>query len=142
MKESRGKRRAGFVAVAVASIVTFASLGGMGLAQTAVGLGQYQYGKKVTICHKGKRTIRISVRAWPAHKRHGDTEGACVNGKKRHGMEKVDREHGKSGKKAENSGAGKKAENSGVGKKAEHGRKAETQETEGGKGKSNGRGNR
>ena len=42
-----------------------------------------QYGKKVTICHKGKNTIRISTRAWPAHKRHGDTVGTCAEAKKK-----------------------------------------------------------
>ena len=82
MTKSRGSNRrwriASAVAVAVGAITAFASLGGAGLAQSAIGLAQYQYGKKVTICHKGKTTIRISVRAWPAHKRHGDTEGRCV----------------------------------------------------------------
>jgi hypothetical protein len=34
-------------------------------------------GEKITICHKGKNTITISVDAWPAHMAHGDTEGAC-----------------------------------------------------------------
>jgi len=32
----------------------------------------------VTICHRGKNTISISLRAWPAHQRHGDTQGACA----------------------------------------------------------------
>jgi hypothetical protein len=38
---------------------------------------------KVTICHRTHskkhpfHTIRISIRAWPAHMRHGDTMGAC-----------------------------------------------------------------
>lgn len=32
---------------------------------------------KVTICHKGKQTITIGASAWPAHKAHGDTQGAC-----------------------------------------------------------------
>ena len=78
-RESNLRRRiASAVAVAGVAITAFALLGGAGLAQSAIGLAQYQYGKKVTICHKGKKTIRISVRAWPAHKRHGDTEGACV----------------------------------------------------------------
>ena len=63
-------------------MVAFASLGGVGLAQGA-GLAQYQYGKKLTICHKGKNTIRISTRAWPAHKRHGDTLGTCADAKKK-----------------------------------------------------------
>jgi hypothetical protein len=34
-------------------------------------------GEKVTICHKGKNTLTISVDAWPAHEAHGDTLGAC-----------------------------------------------------------------
>ncbi len=34
-------------------------------------------GEKVTICHKGKNTLSISVDAWPAHAAHGDTLGAC-----------------------------------------------------------------
>jgi len=59
------------------AVAAFASLGGVGLAQNAIGLHQYQYGKKVTICHKGKTTIRISSRAWLAHKRHGDSVGLC-----------------------------------------------------------------
>jgi hypothetical protein len=91
---SRRSRAAGVVAVAIASLVAFASLGGVGLAQSAIGLAQYQYGKKITICHKGKNTIRISVRAWPAHKRHGDTEGACVT-KTAKKQGKPSKEHGK-----------------------------------------------
>jgi len=33
--------------------------------------------EKVTICHKLKNTISVSVSAWPAHQAHGDTMGAC-----------------------------------------------------------------
>lgn len=85
-RRTRRKRVMAVVTVAVVAVVAFASLGGAGLAQSAVGLAQYQYGKKVTICHKGKNTIRISVRAWPTHKRHGDTQGSCIAGaKKKHG---------------------------------------------------------
>jgi PKD repeat protein len=32
---------------------------------------------KVTICHKGKKRISVSVKALPAHRRHGDTLGEC-----------------------------------------------------------------
>ena len=35
---------------------------------------------KITICHKGKNTITISVSALPAHLAHGDTCGACSSG--------------------------------------------------------------
>ena len=34
-------------------------------------------GKKVTICHKGKKSIRVKAKALPAHLRHGDSLGAC-----------------------------------------------------------------
>ncbi len=135
MKESGGKRRAritGFVAVACASSVAFAALGGVGLAQTAVGLGQYQYGKKVTICHKGKRTIRISVRAWPAHKRHGDSVGTCEQAAKRAHAKK----HAKIAVTH-----GKKAEQRKAGKKAERGHKAGREKSEEGKSSSRGKGN-
>ena len=33
--------------------------------------------EKVTICHKGKKTIRIQASAVPGHLAHGDTLGAC-----------------------------------------------------------------
>jgi hypothetical protein len=39
---------------------------------------QYQYGKtKVTLCHKGKKTITVGAPAARAHLRHGDTLGPC-----------------------------------------------------------------
>src|SRR3954454_619210 len=88
-RESRGHRGVAFIAVVAVSLVAFASLGGVGLAQNAVGLVQYQYGKKVTICHKGK-TITISTRAWPAHKRHGDAVGSCAALKTKHAEAKAD----------------------------------------------------
>ena len=34
-------------------------------------------GEKITICHKKKKTLTISINAWPAHQAHGDTMGAC-----------------------------------------------------------------
>lgn len=77
-ENNRRRRIAVTVVAAVAAASAFASLGGVGLAQNAIGLHQYQYGKKVTICHKGKATIRISSRAWLAHKRHGDLLGECA----------------------------------------------------------------
>jgi hypothetical protein len=69
-----------------AGIAAFVALGGAGLAQTAIAPAQSQTsapdqsqaGKKVVICHKLKNTISVSVNAWPAHQRHGDTEGACA----------------------------------------------------------------
>jgi len=98
-----------FIAVVAVSVVAFASLGGVGLAQSALGLVQYQYGKKVTICHKGK-TIKISTRAWPAHNRHGDEVGTCA-ALKAHAKSKA---HAKAaaaqGKQGKQGGHGKKSE--------------------------------
>ena len=67
------------IAVATCMVLAFAALGGVGLAQTSGGPGGKQYDKKVTICHKGKKTIKISKKAWPAHQRHGDTLGSCAS---------------------------------------------------------------
>ena len=88
--KARNRRIRIAVATTVTAVAVFGVAGGVGLAggvaslhEYGPGVGQYQYGKhKVTICHKGKRTIRISVRAWPAHIRHGDPaiEGPCANG--------------------------------------------------------------
>lgn len=61
----------------VVAVAAFASFGGIGLAHGVINLAQYQYGKKITICHKQKRTITVSVNAWPAHQRHGDTVAPC-----------------------------------------------------------------
>jgi hypothetical protein len=71
-------------------VLAFAALAyAGGVAQTAsfgpASADQYQP-RKITICHhaRGKKgavrhvTIRISERAWPAHRRHGDTLGACT----------------------------------------------------------------
>ena len=62
-------------------VFTFAALGGVGAASSAVNAAQGQYGKKVTICHKGKVTITISKKALPAHLRHGDVVGTCAAAK-------------------------------------------------------------
>jgi hypothetical protein len=70
-------RLAAAIAVAVCMVMAFAALGGVGLAQTSGGPGGKQYDKKVTICHKGKKTISIGKPAVKAHLRHGDTLGAC-----------------------------------------------------------------
>jgi hypothetical protein len=76
------------------AVAVFAALGGIGLANGVIGVAQYQYGKKVTICHKGK-TITVSQKAWPAHQRHGDTLGPCTTStkKKNHGKHKGESKH-------------------------------------------------
>ena len=65
---------------AVLAGVMLVALGGLGYASSgglAAAAAQYQYGKKVTICHKGK-TIRVSVNALRGHRRHGDSVGTCT----------------------------------------------------------------
>ena len=63
----------------VCLLTALAALGGVGVAQSAISSAQGPYGKKVTICHKGKKTISIGKAAWPAHQRHGDTLGTCAS---------------------------------------------------------------
>jgi hypothetical protein len=86
MKERATARRAGITfVVAVAAVLAFAAVGGTGLAGGLAKPGKAQYApgqyknsdKKVTICHKAKVTIRVSVNALPAHTQHGDDTGMC-----------------------------------------------------------------
>ena len=66
-------------AVATGTVAMFAALGGAGIAQDSISAAQYQYGKKTTVCHKGKKSISIGNPAVPAHLRHGDTVGPCTS---------------------------------------------------------------
>ncbi len=86
MRDRASTRRIGVASVvALGAVIAFAAIGGTGLAGSLVKPGKSQYApgqyqqseKKVTVCHKGKVTIRISVNALPAHKQHGDTLGLC-----------------------------------------------------------------
>ena len=46
--------------------------------QYQYGPSGHQYGKhKVTICHKGKKSITVGAPAAKAHLRHGDKLGRC-----------------------------------------------------------------
>jgi hypothetical protein len=87
----RANRRVlGAAAVSAALLVPLGVFGAPALARSAASASQYQYGGssqyqyKITICHHthsgkhGMHTIRISIKAWKAHQRHGDTFGACV----------------------------------------------------------------
>lgn len=101
---SRRSRLAGAAVTTAAALAAFVTLGGVGLASIAVGVAQYQYGK-VTICHKGKNTISVAVRSWPAHAAHGDTQGTCAaaakakKGKKKDGAPAAAPSSAKKGKK-------------------------------------------
>lgn len=67
--------------VAALAAAAFAVFGGVGLAKSGPGkanASQGQYGKKAEVCHKGRKTLKVSVNAWPAHKRHGDAAGTCA----------------------------------------------------------------
>ena len=77
MTNPRKRRAAVAAALATSLLAAFAALGGVGLAQSSISSAQYQYGKKVTICHKG-HTISVGKAAEPAHVRHGDTVGTCA----------------------------------------------------------------
>ena len=71
------RRAAIAAALATSLLAAFAALGSVGAAQSTIGAAQYQYGKKVTICHKG-HTISVGKAAEPAHVRHGDSVGTCA----------------------------------------------------------------
>jgi hypothetical protein len=80
----RSSTRLGFgVVFVVVALVAASVLAGLGSASTSPSASQYQYGKKIAICHSTgskkhpKVTLRIDIHAWPAHLQHGDTLGAC-----------------------------------------------------------------
>ena len=123
MRNSRKTPRlAAALGLAVAMLLAFAALGGVGLAQTSGGPGGSQYGKKkVTICHKGKKTIRVSKAALRKHLRHGDTEGRCDRSAKKGRTHRGHKSHeGKKGEKPFAKGAkqkGYESEHPGKGKR-------------------------
>ncbi len=79
------RRTALGLAVVALSLAVAVVLAGISLAAGGgtVAANQYPPGK-ITICHHTKSlknpvvTIRISERAWPAHKAHNDTLGPCT----------------------------------------------------------------
>ena len=89
MESTTSRKRLGLTAtVAGLAIAAFGAIGAPGLAGShaeAVGAkdapGQDVSPGKVTVCHKGKVTIRVSTRALPAHGAHGDTVGTCAAGR-------------------------------------------------------------
>jgi hypothetical protein len=71
-------------AVVIVGLTSLALLAGAGLASTgSSSSAAYQYGKKVTICHRthSKKhpfvTITVAQAALKAHLKHGDTIGSC-----------------------------------------------------------------
>ena len=88
-------RIAAATALVACMVMAFAALGGVGQAGNAISAAQSQYGKKVTICHKGK-TIKVSKHAVRAHLRHHDTLGPCATVKaKKHNKHHTHHKHHK-----------------------------------------------
>ncbi len=81
--ESQRARAVLGAAVVAVALAAAGALGGIGFARNSLTAAQYQYGK-ITICHHTHSaknpfvTITISLHAWPAHRKHGDTLGACI----------------------------------------------------------------
>ena len=114
-------RRAVFAAVVAATtLVTFGAFGGVGLARTAIGVAQYEYGgqTKVTLCHKDKNTITVGAPAVPAHMRHGDDTGTCAAVKAKAKAEKKAAKAAAAKAKAEKAAAKKAAKEKAKAEKA------------------------
>ena len=89
MSNRRTSRIVAAAVLATSLVAAFAALGGVGVATGAISAAQYQYGEKVTICHKGK-TITVGKAAVTAHVRnHGDTVGPCSSAAAKAKAEKV-----------------------------------------------------
>lgn len=52
-----------------------AALAGLGCVAVEPPRGEGQ--EKVTLCHKGRKTLTVAAPAADAHRRHGDTLGPC-----------------------------------------------------------------
>lgn len=80
----RARMTAAAVVLGLSGLLALGALAGIGFAAGSSGAAQYQYGKRVTICHHTHSakhptvTITVAQAALKAHLRHGDTVGACA----------------------------------------------------------------
>jgi hypothetical protein len=113
--KANSKRRETRVSAAIIAMAivgaAFVALGGAGLGFSAVSQAQKQYGGKITICHRGHHMVKISAKAWPAHKRHGDILGVCARKKGKPAVT-----GGKNASISQTSGSGDQAGTNGNGK--------------------------
>ena len=81
---TRGARIGAGLAFVAVAMVAASMLAGLGVASSTPSAAQYQYGKKIAICHHTASkthpwvTLRIDIHAWPGFLKHGDTLGACA----------------------------------------------------------------
>ncbi len=75
-------RYAAATALTTGLLVPVAVFAGPGLAHGSASAAEYQYAGKQTICHHAGPhktvTITVSTNALTAHRKHGDTDGACA----------------------------------------------------------------
>ena len=78
IRSPRNPRMAFAISVALGLVLVLSVFGGVGFAKNP-GAAAKQYEKKVTLCHKGKKTLSVGKPAAKAHMKHGDTLGACAS---------------------------------------------------------------
>ena len=76
-RESRRRPNLRVVTAMALAVVMVAALAGAAAAKPGKGHGKAKGKEKVTLCHKGRKTITVGKPAEKAHLKHGDTKGTC-----------------------------------------------------------------